>query len=490
MVAPPAPAHPSGFEALREGLWRLAHAGTRRQHFPAALERLLQEGGVCTSTSFLAPSPRLAAAMASRLAADPVSPSPLPVTLPLRFGDQSLGALRLEGVASEWRDPEALVRLAEEVATCLAYERAQWALGERVKELSCLYAIAQILDHGGGLDETLFTVARLLPFAWQHPDATVARVLLDGRTLGPASPAEPFAIQAAPILVDGVERGRVEVATLVSLPAADEGPFLREERNLLDEVARQISQLVHRRAAEEERARLAEQLRQSERLASVGQLAAGVAHELNEPLGAILGYGQLLQKTAQLPEQPQEDLERIVKACLHAREIVRNLLLFARQVPPRLAPTDLNAVVREVLHFMHGPCERAGVVVTSEPCPGLPTVHADGAQLRQVLVNLVANAVQSMPTGGRLGVRTEVDGPEVVLAVEDTGTGMSEEVRARIFDPFFTTKEVGQGTGLGLAVAHGIVVAHGGRIGVSSRRGRGSRFEVRLPTRTDGPGAW
>lgn len=490
MVAPPVPAHPSGFEALREGLWRLAHAGTRRQHFPTELEKLLQEAGVCTSTSFIPPSPRSAAAMASRLAADPVSPSPLPVTLPLRFGDQFLGAIRLEGVASVWRDPEALGRLAEELATCLAYERAQWALGERVKELSCLYAIAQILDQGGGLDETLFTVARLLPFAWQHPDATVAQVLLDGRSLGPATPAEPLATQAAPILVDGVERGRVEVATVAPMPLADEGPFLREERNLLDEVARQIGQLVHRRAAEEERARLAEQLRQSERLASVGQLAAGVAHELNEPLGAILGYAQLLQKTARLPEQPREDVERIVKACLHAREIVRNLLLFARQVPPRMTPTDINDVVREVLHFMHGPCERAGVAVEDALCPHLPSIPADAAQLRQVLVNLVANAVQSMPSGGHLSVRTVASGSEVVLAVSDTGTGMSEAVRARIFDPFFTTKEVGQGTGLGLAVAHGIVVAHGGRITVASAPGEGSCFEVRLPSRADGPGAW
>jgi len=425
--------------------------------------------------------------MASRLAADPVSPSPLPVTLPLRFGDQVLGAVRLEGLASEWRDPDALVRLADEVATCLAYERAQWALGERVKELSCLYALAQILDQGGGLDETLFTVARLLPFAWQHPDDTVARIVLDGKEHGPWSLAAPGAVQAAPILVDGVERGRVEVAVVAALPTADEGPFLREERNLLDEVARQIGQLVHRRAAEEERARLAEQLRQSERLASVGQLAAGVAHELNEPLGAILGYAQLLQKTVSLPRQAQDDLERIVKACLHAREIVRNLLLFARQLPPRLTATDLNAVVREVLDFMHGPCERAGVAVVDGLGSHLPAVPADAAQLRQVLVNLVANAVQSMPGGGRLWVRSRLDGGEAVLEVEDAGSGMSEGVRARIFEPFFTTKEVGQGTGLGLAVAHGIVVAHGGRIAVTSTPGRGSCFQVRLPAGSDPP---
>jgi signal transduction histidine kinase len=403
------------------------------------------------------------------------------VAIPLSFGEQTLGALRLEGVASAWRDPEVLGRLAVEVAACLAYQQARWALGERVKELSCLYAIAQLGDQGGSLEETLFTIARLLPFAWQHSDACLARIVLDGRTLGAPRSVGEVATQAAPVLVDGVERGRVEVAYARVFPQAEEGPFLREERNLIDEVARQVGQLVHRRAAEEERAALAERLRHSERLASVGRLAAGVAHELNEPLGAILGYTQLVQKASPLPEQSAADLDRIVKACLHAREIVRNLLLFARQVPPRLVPTDLNVVVHEVLHFMHGRCERAGVQVILRLEPDLPPIPADAAQLQQVLVNLVANAVQSMPAGGSLTLSTRSDSVEVAMAVADTGLGMRDDVRTRIFDPFFTTKEVGQGTGLGLAVVHGIVEAHGGRILVSSSLGQGSTFEVRLP---------
>lgn len=468
-------------EAMREQLWRMAQRGTTRQRFGTEIEHLLQDAGVCTSTAFLAFSTRLAEAMASRVAADPVSPSPLPVTLPLRFGNQLLGALRLEGVSTSWRDPDSLARLAQEIATCLAYEQAQWDLAERVKELSCLYAIAQILDQGGGIEETLFTVARLLPFAWQHPDFTVARIVLDGQELGPSVPTDTFAGQAAPVLVDGVERGRVEVITLSPLPVADEGPFLREERSLLDEVARQVGLLVHRHTAEQQRSALADQLRRSERLASLGQLAAGVAHELNEPLGAILGYAQLMQKPPVLPAQAAGDLERIIGACLHAREIVRNLLLFARQLPPRPVATDLNRIVEEVLLFMDGMCEQARVEVARELATPLPPVQADPGQLRQVVVNLVANAVQSMPTGGRLSLGTRADGEAVVLVVTDTGIGMAADLKARIFDPFFTTKEVGQGTGLGLAVVHGIIVAHRGQITVESEPGQGSRFEVRLP---------
>ncbi len=468
-------------EKLRQSLWQLAALGSSRMRFAGDLQALLQEAGVCTTTSVLGPGSRLAATLASRPAADAVSPAPLPVLIPLVFGEQTLGALRFEGVASAWRDLEALGRLAIEVAECLAYQQAQWALGERVKELSCLYAIAQLGDQGGSLDETLHTIARLLPFAWQHSDACLARIVLDGRALGAPPSAEEVATQAAPVLVDGVERGRVEVAYARMLPPAEEGPFLREERSLIDEVARQVGQLVHRRAEAEERATLAEQLRHSERLASVGRLAAGVAHELNEPLGAILGYTQLVQKASGLPEQSAADLDRIVKACLHAREIVRNLLLFARQVPPRLVPTDLDRVVRDVLHFMLGRCERAGVQVVRRLDPSLPAIPADATQLQQVLVNLMVNGVQSMPEGGTLTVVTRLEGADVVLAVTDTGLGIPDEVRARIFDPFFTTKEAGQGTGLGLAVVHGIVQAHGGRIHVASTLGQGSVFEVRLP---------
>jgi signal transduction histidine kinase len=126
-------------------------------------------------------------------------------------------------------------------------------------------------------------------------------------------------------------------------------------------------------------------------------------------------------------------------------------------------------------------CEQAGVEVARELAAPLPPVQADPGQLRQVVVNLVANAVQSMPTGGRLSLGTRADGEVVVLVVTDTGIGMAADLKARIFDPFFTTKEVGQGTGLGLAVVHGIIVAHRGQITVESEPGQGSRFEIRIP---------
>jgi signal transduction histidine kinase len=226
---------------------------------------------------------------------------------------------------------------------------------------------------------------------------------------------------------------------------------------------------------------LTEQLHHADRLATIGQLAAGVAHELNEPLAAILGLAQLSRKAADLPGPVARDLEKIVKATLHAREVIRNLLLFARHVPPEKTTVRLNDLVEEALVFLEPRRAHSGIELVRALEEDLPDVTADPSQIRQVLVNLLVNAVQAMPRGGRLEVRTGSETDSVLVVIADSGVGMSEEVRQKLYVPFFTTKDVGEGTGLGLAVASGIVNSHGGTIRVESEVNRGSRFEIRLP---------
>jgi signal transduction histidine kinase len=246
-------------------------------------------------------------------------------------------------------------------------------------------------------------------------------------------------------------------------------------------VAHQVALIIESRKAEEERARLQEQLRHADRLATIGQLAAGVAHELNEPLGNILGFAQLMQKAEGFPPQAGQDLEKIIKASLHAREVVRKLRLFARETPPQKTRVDLNELVEEGLYFIESRCAKAGIELVRSLAPDLPEITADKGQLHQVLVNLVVNSIQAMPGGGRLEIRTAAGEGCASLIVEDNGTGMTPEVRSKIFVPFFTTKDVNEGTGLGLAVVHGIVSAHGGGIEVQSQVGMGTRFTVRFP---------
>ncbi len=360
------------------------------------------------------------------------------------------------------------------------------ALRERVKELTCLYSLAQLVESSGiSLGEILQGAADLLPPAWQYPELAAGRVVFDGQSYATANFKEDGQAQSAPIVVSGKPRGRVEVVYIEEMPPAHEGPFLKEERNLINAVARQIALIIERRQAEEDRFRLQDQLRHADRLATIGQLAAGVAHELNEPLGNILGFAQLAQKHQGLPRSISQDLAKIVATCLHARHIITGLLLFSRQMPPQKARVNLNIVVEEAMGLLEQRCNKNGIVIVRHLSADLPDIIADAPQLRQVLVDLAVNALHAMPDGGVLEVTTQSSGDRVVLSVQDNGVGMSEEVLEKIFVPFFTTKDINEGTGLGLPVVHGIVTSHGGKIRVQSAPGLGSRFDIELPVNAD-----
>ena len=356
------------------------------------------------------------------------------------------------------------------------------ALRERVKELTCLYEIAQIAARPGvSLAEILRDIVEVVRRAWQYPEITCARIALDERAYLSEGFREGSWKQAAEITVAGRDRGTIEVTYAEERPELDEGPFLKEERNLIDAVAGRVALIVERLEAEQDRSRLQDQLRHADRLATIGQLAAGVAHELNEPLGGILGLAQLATRPRGVPRQTKEDIEKIKAICLEAREVIKKLLIFARQVPAEKVRANLNQVVEGVLDLLEARCARRGVELVLELAPDLPEITCDPAQINQVLVNLVVNALQAMPKGGTLRIRTEAGEDSVRFIVQDTGTGMTKEVLEKVFVPFFTTKEVGEGTGLGLPVVHGIVTSHGGSINIESQPGQGTRVEVQLP---------
>jgi signal transduction histidine kinase len=358
------------------------------------------------------------------------------------------------------------------------------ALRERVKELTCLYSISKIAEAEDlSIDDIADSVVRLLPPAWQFPDLASARITVDETVYTTNCWREGGPKLKTDIVVDGKKRGFVEV---VYIPEKEDGgkpAFLSEERKLLREVARQLGLIIEKKQAEAEKRQLQEQIRHADRLATIGQLSAGIAHELNEPLNSIIGYAQLTEKNENLPRQVREDMEKILKACLYAREVMRKLLFFARQMPSKKSKVDLNEVVRDGLDFLQSQAANRGISIDSRYSGNLPQISADPSQLTQIVVNLVVNAIQAMENGGTLTVHTGADDKSVYLTVEDTGTGIPNEIRDKIFLPFFTTKDVYQGTGLGLAVVHGIVTSHGGTVRVWSKKGEGSRFEVRIPLR-------
>jgi two-component system, NtrC family, sensor kinase len=229
------------------------------------------------------------------------------------------------------------------------------------------------------------------------------------------------------------------------------------------------------------RVRLEEQLQHSEKMASIGLLAAGVAHEVNTPLTGISSYAQMLRKQLPPADAKAELLDKIETQTVRASKIVNNLLNFARSGGAELQLLDVNRLLLDVLSLLEHQLERAHVKVRQELSAELPRVRGNENRLQQVFFNLVLNAKDAMPSGGWLTLRSYADDDTIVAEVADTGTGIRKEHIKRIYDPFFTTKGMGRGTGLGLAVSYGILQEHGGAIFVQSVPGKGTTFQVALP---------
>jgi PAS domain S-box-containing protein len=230
--------------------------------------------------------------------------------------------------------------------------------------------------------------------------------------------------------------------------------------------------------------RLADQLLQREKLAAVGQLVSGVAHELNNPLAGVLAFAQLLEAAPGSAEEQREAIRAIHKEAKRAARIVSNLLLFARERDPERTRTDLNAVMLDALELRRYVLRTQQVEVVTDLDAALPAVWADPFQLQQVVLNLITNAeyaLKSVDHAKAITLRTWRSGSRVYASVADNGTGIEAEVIDRVFNPFFTTKEVGEGTGLGLSISHGIIRQHGGQISVESAPGEGATFLIDLP---------
>ncbi|MBI2868407.1 MAG: PAS domain-containing sensor histidine kinase [Chloroflexi bacterium] len=233
------------------------------------------------------------------------------------------------------------------------------------------------------------------------------------------------------------------------------------------------------------------QLVQAEKLNAIGQLAASVAHEINNPLAGVLVYTRLLARKIAGDSLDKAEalgnLARMESAVGFCSRVIRGLLDFARQSEPAMKATSLNEVIEQALALVGHQAAMKRITVVRE-AGTLPAVMADPGQIQQVLINLMVNAVQAMAEGGRMTIKSWSDDGRVMLSIRDTGCGIVPENMGKLFTPFFTTKEAGKGVGLGLAVSYGIIERHGGKIGVESEPGKGTTFTISLPAASE-PGA-
>jgi signal transduction histidine kinase len=279
-------------------------------------------------------------------------------------------------------------------------------------------------------------------------------------------------------------------------------PLLLRQKDELRDLAGELNGMCDRlaesrRAIEEAHAaRIAalEQLRRADRLATVGQLAAGIAHEIGTPLGVVAGRAKMIASGQDEGTEARESARIVEEQAKRIAAIIRQLLDFSRKRAPEKADLDLVALSKGVVELLDQMAKKRGVALAIDDASADGfRAFGDAGQLQQAVTNLVVNALQACMRGGRVDVSlgherrippAELGGPEanwIRLSVSDTGCGMDADTIVHVFEPFFTTKDVGEGTGLGLAVTHGIVVEHGGWIDVESQVGKGSRFSIHLP---------
>jgi len=486
-------------------------------------------------------------------------------------------------------------------------KRLEYNLSKRVKELECLYGIADIAERPAiTLDALYQEVANLLPQAWQYPEITCSKITINGKEFRANNYRETEWNQSADIKVHGAKAGVVEVDYLEERPEIDEGPFLKEERLLINAVAERLGKITERKQAEEKikhaaeewrttfdsitdlvsicdkdfklvrvnkafadvfemkpaeligkpcyeivhgtnepipncpqkvtiktkkpatveffephlgmhlemstspifnekgeviacvhvirditkRKKMEEQLIITDRLASVGELASGIAHELNNPLTSVIGFSDLLLEK-DIPDDVKEDLSVVNREAKRTAEVVQNLLIFARKHPPGKQLVNINSIIEKVLELRAYEQKVSNIQVNTQFAPDLPEVMADYFQVQQVFLNIIINAEHFMIEAnnrGTLTITTERAGDIIKASFADDGPGIAKENLGHLFDPFFTTKEVGKGTGLGLSICHGIITKHGGRIYAESEFGKGATFVVELPITIDKKG--
>jgi two-component system, NtrC family, sensor kinase len=268
---------------------------------------------------------------------------------------------------------------------------------------------------------------------------------------------------------------------------------LKKSRQELEGWVETLEEKVRERTEE---LRLAEaEVARGEKLASIGQLAAGIAHELNNPLTGVLTFTHLLRKKMPEGSQDAEDLDLVIRETKRCASIIRRLLDFAREKTPEKALVDLNRLTEETVRFVERSAALQQIEIVMDLDPDLPQLYVDADLIKQVLMNILVNAQQAIEEHGRITVRTRLTparrlqgsggepAPAVEIAISDTGCGIPQANLQRIFDPFFTSKEVGKGTGLGLSVSYGIVRSHGGEIEVESTVGEGTTFRICLPAK-------
>lgn len=350
-------------------------------------------------------------------------------------------------------------------------------LTERVKELECLYNISRIVTiHKNDIKKALELIIEEIPKGWQHPNLVCAYLKYGENELGTKPKNEKF--QSVTLQIAPNVKGELFIYYKAPSQEVISEVFLREEQALLNQIGYEISSLIELDLKKKQELVIQEKLRFNDRLNVLGELTAGIAHELNTPLGNIIGYTELLQKDEKDFDK-KNDLEKVLKSAMHAREIVKKLMFFSCEMPTQFKKVDLNKLIKDAIDLLKIQLSNKSIKVNMRCSEDLPKLNLDAIQFTQVIFNIVLNAIDAMENEGLLTISTNKMHKDVRLRISDNGGGIPKDAIDKLFQPFYTNKSQ-NGTGLGLSVSHGIVQAHKGRIEVDSTVGKGTQFTIIL----------
>ncbi|MBC8768845.1 HAMP domain-containing histidine kinase [Arenibacter sp. BSSL-BM3] len=358
---------------------------------------------------------------------------------------------------------------------------AEEKLKERIKELTCLYEVTSIIvncDYDQ-IEDALKGILYCLQKAWRFSDVAQVKLFTDQYNIATADYPVDAVFLEANVQVFNKKVGEIHVA--YPKPEYKLTDFLQEEKKLLKNVCLEVGNLLERKQIKDNEIIIKRQMERADRLGILGEITAGIAHELNTPLANILGFAELLKTRIAEDTQANKDLDKIINSAIFSREVVKKLMFFACEMPQQMTLVNINPIIVNAINLMEPSLNKKKIV--HELNFNAPSIflRVDTIQLTQVIFNLILNAIYFSPVKGKILIDVKETDDKVEIRISDEGPGIDPKISDKIFEPFYSTKPVGEGSGLGLSVVHGIVKSHKGVISYRSNKPKGTIFTIAFP---------
>lgn len=361
----------------------------------------------------------------------------------------------------------------------MKFQETEEKLKERIKELTCLYEISKTISQSHSIEKkVLKKIILSIKNAWKFNNDAIVELHIAGYYLTTSKVPRKTVFQICTINTAYSNSEYIKVHYPQEKYTQDE--FLEDEQKLLNTAAVEIGNYIEKFQILERKQSLRRTIERMDRLSTLGEMTAGIAHELNNPLGNILGYAELIKLSNNDPEI-DSDISTIIKSTIYTREVVKKLMFFASEMPHQAKLEEIKPIATFALSFLKQNFQKKDIKSELIIKDDYLTAKVDSVQITQVFFNLLINAIYASPPKSIIKTIIDNDSDYLYIIVQDEGHGIADEIKDKIFEPFFTTKKINTGSGLGLSVVHGIVKSHNGEITVTDNLPQGAVFTIKIP---------